>query len=227
MALRRWLTIGSLGLAVALSASANSIIRDPAMDVVEDVLSDPVSGGIHFTATDNGGGIFGFFNDTGQLITALTFITTAAPNLPQETIDVAFVCGSGGRVPNPFFLNCSIDYDPEDGRLTISFFGVNRPDDDEQVGEAGDQEGIGPVFRRIIACDGICPAFDPNIGHFAVNLNDGGVGGDRGGWNDPDLFPNGPAGFTGEAVFAPEPGTVALMAGALAGLAVVRRRRRR
>jgi hypothetical protein len=201
------------------------------MDVVEDVLSDPVSGGIHFTATANGGGIFGFFNDTGHLITALTIQTQAAPGLQPEDIRF-FTCNA----PNAYFLNCSVDYDYNPdinsafGLLTINFFGVNPPNDDSQIGEAGDQEGIGQVPSRIILCDGICPAvFDPNLGHFAINLNDGGLRtGDIGGWNQEGLFPNGPASFDGFATLAgvPEPGTLLLFASSLAGAVAVRRRRR-
>src|SRR5262245_23063900 len=130
----RSILLRSFLVAAAASATWASTIRDPAMDVQEDVLSDPVSHGIRIVPTANGGGLFGFFNDTGQLITALRFDLQALPGLSQDTIGANFFCGGGRAAPNPFFLQCTIDYNSDNGHLTISFFGVNSPDDDEQVG---------------------------------------------------------------------------------------------
>src|SRR6186997_106407 len=131
---RRSLFLISLLAAISTAAWAG-VIKDPAMGVDVDSNSDPLSGGINFTPV-NGGGVFSYFNDTGHLITELLFETFAAPNLPQQEVIDAFVCNASNN-QNPFFLDCSVDYQPSDGKLTIDFFGINPPDNDGILGEAG------------------------------------------------------------------------------------------
>src|SRR5215467_6063909 len=111
-------------LAALASAAWGSTIRDPAMGLDDGSLSSPISGAT-FTPV-NGGGVFDFFNDTGQLITLLTFETAVLPGLTPGQ-GAAFVCNDAATPdhPNPFFLSCSITYNPSSGLMDISFFGTD------------------------------------------------------------------------------------------------------
>jgi len=207
---RHWI-YGALLLTLTVPASAG-IIPDPAMSIEEDSLSDPVSGGISFVAGEErggsipGGGIFGFYNDTGFQITRIDIDTLANRSIPSADFDPAFQCNS------PFFLECDFFYNPDTGALRISFFGINS-----------DHQGIPSCGRSCL---------DTPFGHFAINLNNPPPEQDHGGWNLADFFPqddgpNGtdrPTSFVG-SVNSPEPGTVLLLGSALAGVSAIRRRR--
>jgi len=188
---------------------------------MQDSLSDPVSGGIRFTAVpgippNGGGGIFGFYNDTGETITRIDIDTLALTGLNPEIFGPpTFNCNAD----NPFFLQCGFSYNPDTGFLRISFFGVSPLRVD------------GP--HGIPSCGEIC--LDTSFGHFAINLNDNfSRDGNSGGWNLPDFFPqddgkepgeDGPTRFVGH-VNSPEPGTILLLSSALLGGLALRRRRR-
>lgn len=202
------------------AASWASVIPDPAMGVEEEVLSDPVSRGIVFTPGPNGGGLFGYFNDTGNIIVRLDITTVALPGRsPSLFQPPVFICNAGGTAEfeNPFFLDCAFQYSPTSGYLKISFFGVNPLDGDGLDGEAWDREGIG------VACLTRCG--DPEFGHFAFNLNNGFSRTDNntGGWEDPEFFPPGPTVFLVYVNGVPEPGTILLLLSGLAYLGFTRK----
>jgi hypothetical protein len=63
---------------------ANGII-DPQMKILEDELSDAIVQGMTFGPNGSGGGVFGFFNATGDTITELTFETLIKPTSARRT----------------------------------------------------------------------------------------------------------------------------------------------
>jgi hypothetical protein len=167
----------------------------------------------------NGGGVFGFFNDTGRIITLLTFDTTILPGLSPGQI-AEFVCNNAGTEidPNPFFLNCSIRYNSSNGLMDILFSGTDAQ-----------HQGILPVNSN---CN---PAPAPCTGHFLVTLNDGFslAPTATGGWNDPALVGNGAIRFGVAEIqsfgvdILPEPSTLWLAAGAVGVLGVLRFKRKK
>src|SRR5262249_42347383 len=155
-------------VAALASASWASTVTDPAMGLDDGSLSSPITGA-SFTPV-NGGGVFDFFNDTGQIITLLTFETTVLPGLTPGQLAL-FVCNDANTPghPNPFFLNCSIAYNGLNGLMDISFFGTDSQ-----------HPGILPVDTSCSIGVQVqtCP------GHFFVTLNDGfTLDGASGGWN--------------------------------------------
>src|SRR5438067_13267536 len=119
------ITIARFALIAAVAGAAwASPIRDPAMGLDDGSLSSPISGA-SFTPI-NGGGVFDFFNDTGHVITLLTFQTTVLPGLSTDQL-AAFVCNdaSTGGHANPFFLSCSVTYQSSTGVMEVSFFGTD------------------------------------------------------------------------------------------------------
>jgi hypothetical protein len=212
---RHWI-YSALLLTLTVPASAG-IIPDPAMSIEEDSLSSAVSEGFSFVADANGGGIFGFYNDTGFLITRIDIDTLANRNIGSRTFEAAFQCNS------PFFLDCRFFYNPNTGALRISFLGTNS-----------DHQGIP-------SCGDSC--LDSRIGHFAINLNNPPPEQDHGGWNLAEFFPqddgppnpedpeqrptDAPTGFVGTVNPTPEPSTMMLLLSSalLGGLALRRRRR--
>jgi len=214
------------------SSQANGII-DPQMKLLEDEFSTAITQGSQFNPNLQVGGIFGFFNATGQTLTEITFETLVQPNLSQDIIDTAFVCNQGNS--NPFFMYCRIDYNPSSGRMTIAFWGTRLPPSSIQLGivplpsgctaETADDPGCGPA------------------GHFAVSLsNSFDINDPDGGWSyseNPSLFlTQGPRFTVKELQYTfgatpqltaevPEPAMFALVGLGLTGLAVNKRRRSR
>lgn len=230
-----------LGLALiwtACDGSHASGITDPAMRVLDDDFSTAIGRGTVFAPNATGGGVFGFFNATGSIITELTFESNIAPNLTQDVIIAAFVCNQGNF--NPFFEFCSVNYG-KTGQLGIAFWGTNPLTGTEGNSSlAGQQKGVPSVLPGcnltpdIPGCTG--------VGHFAVSLNDSfSLSATTGGWSfelNPELFnPGGPAFSVTEiettfgalpsaAASVPEPATVTLIGSALVGFFVLRNRRR-
>ena len=116
-------------LAVGSSLTFAGPIRDPLMGIDAGSFSQAITPGTNFSA-NNGGGVFAYYNPTTQFIISLTFQTTILTGLSQDTIASSFNCNDATNptLPNPFFLNCSIGYVADNGRLTIDFFGVNPSD---------------------------------------------------------------------------------------------------
>jgi len=209
----RLIALASLAAAVAWAGP----ITDPAMGLDDGSLSSPITGATF--SPINGGGVFDFFNDTGELIALLTFDTTVLPGLLPEQI-AAFVCNDANTPghPNPFFVNCSISYHFDTGLIDISFFGL----DTNHLGiPPGDPNCHSSIQHN------------PCVGHFFVTLNDNFTlfPNGPGGWNDPALV--GPNGITfGVAGISPtssipEPSISCLTAGALGFLAIIWRRRKK
>ena len=194
-------------LAAIVSAAWGNTINDPAMGLDDGSLSSPITGATF--SPINGGGVFDFFNDTGHLITTITFQTTVLPGLSAAQL-AAFICNDATTPghPNPFFLNCSIGYESTTGVMDISFFGTDTQ-----------HPGILPLDTSCGDGDPLCS------GHFFVTLNDGfSLTGANGGWNDPTLVGSNPIQFS---VDLPEPSTGLLVAGALGVMAAIRIRRKR
>src|ERR1700752_2791906 len=116
------IVLGCVALALlASSALADTMQQAPAAGVESDNFSSPISKFVgQFDPTANNG-IIGFFNDTGDVITALSLHTTIATNLTTADISSSFSCNSGSA--DPFFLNCGFTYVSSTGSLTINFFG--------------------------------------------------------------------------------------------------------
>jgi len=223
----------SIVAALFVAPSFGDIIGDPQMGIDADGLSDPLTGNTTFSPV-NGGGIFRFYNGTGQLIVGLIFDTTIRTGLSQDTIARAFNCNSAGTsaLPNPFFLDCSVGYASQDGLLTISFFGVNPLDQPLTNSLVDLHEGIPPVPSGCLSnpdatgCTG--------VGHFLITLNNEFEVEDEeasGGWSpdrNPGLFDSTPQfGVAAIQTAVPEPAPVALLGGALAAIGLLRWRKRR
>ncbi len=222
-------------MAAIASVAGASIIKDPdpEMGLDSGSLSDPISTSTIFRPT-NGGGVFGFFNSSDSLITALIFRTTILPGLTQQQIAGVFNCNDANTeaLPNPFFLDCSVSY-TQDGTLRIDFFGVNPPTPNPFGGDlVGLHEGIPPILPGCRDTPDAPGCTD--VGHFRITLNDGFVTtGANGGWA-PDKTPgvftaDGPTFGVAEIDLAgaPEPATVVLSFSALLGLAGFGRLRKR
>jgi MYXO-CTERM domain-containing protein len=232
MTLLKRLSISCCTVILVCAAAKAGIIKDPSMGMEDGSFSSPILPGGNFIPDPAGGGSFGFFNPNSSFIVEIDFFTFLFPNLNPADVNTAFTCNSGPA--NPFFLNCGFQYFPSSGLLTIRFFGVNPSDapEDPFDNEAGEEEGIPtiPPGCPVEPAAGT-PCF--GVGHFVITLNDGFVvdpgGGGTGGWSDPNLFPGGDATlFVSDVITAsPEPGTMAMAAGALAAIAAWRRRRRR
>jgi hypothetical protein len=191
------------------------------MGIDKDSLSNPFNFDTTFVPNAFGGGTIRFFNDTGETIVDLTFATLLRPDLTTRDLAL-FSCNDANtpQLPNPFFLNCAINYDPRfsstAGLLSIRFFGVDPP-----------RGRLALVQDVVEGHNGIAPDE-----HFIVTLNDGFVEDPdgTGGWSDPSLFvPGGPHFFVLEingVTATPEPGTLGMMFGALAGAGILIRRRR-
>ena len=221
--------------AVVLSSVAwGGTITDPAMGLDSDSFSSPISSAGPFIPI-NGGGVFGFYNDTGAIISQLNIRTTILTGLSQSIIDAAFTC----EQPTSFFLNCSIAYQPATGVLTVSFFGVNPPDGDEfetpyspADNEHNEQQGIPPILAHCTLTPDIPGCND--VGHFVITLNDGfaTVGDPHGGWSfdrNPELFSSDGPSFSVAAIVTetPEPSAMILLGSGVAAVFLRRRLTRR
>ena len=227
-------------LVLSAAAARAGVISDPQMGVEAGDLSQPITTGVNFIP-NSGGGVFGFYNGTGQIITELVFQTTilSGLNLTQDQINGVFTCNapSTSGHPNPFFLDCSVGYVNLTGLLTISFYGVYPPDGDElptdpfpQANEVGEQEGIPPILPGCSSNPDSDACRD--VGHFLITLNtDFAVAGASGGWSNtatPGIFtPSGPTFTVAEVDAAPEPSPAILLAPALLCLVGIARKARR
>jgi hypothetical protein len=212
------------------AARANGII-DPQMKILEDEFSDAIFLGMQFSANASGGGVFGFFNGAGQTITQMTFETLIQPGISAGDIASAFFCNQGNF--NPFFQFCRIDYLASSGRMTVAFWGTNLSPTPYHLGVQPLPAGCTPAIA-----DQQSPLDCTTQGHFAMSLsNSFSLTDPVGGWLDPLVALPGGVTFTVTELQytfgatpqltaqVPEPGTIGLMAGALAGLAWFRKRR--
>jgi hypothetical protein len=220
------------------------------MGLESDSLSDPITVNTTFRPI-NGGGVFGFFNPTPLTIIALDFQTALKSGLDPATLVGVFFCNDANTPihPNPFFTNCALDYNPTNGSLVISFFGVDDDGGIQTLSKASskDCEEDDPIFERL----GILPlladcAQTPDApgctgqGHFVVTLNDGFVTtGTSGGWSvaaSPFFFSQDPVfrvmriaygDGTVELADIPEPSIAVIMSLGVACLILLRVRGRR
>ena len=225
-------------MAMALLAAPvwAGIVQDPTGGVEADNFSQPISTfSGHIDPTANGG-VIGFFNDTGGILTELSLHTTIATNLTPADISSSFTCNSG--TANPFFTNCEFDYVSLTGSLTLRFFGVNPSDGDEFDGtdaEVPEQEGIPPVVGSCLLTPDI-PSCN-TVGHFSFVFNDNFLtsGNVTNGWtpnttstaNPGTLLFNGPPMFDPPQFISdgPEPSALLLLGSGILALAGLLRRR--
>ncbi len=226
---------GCILIAVLSAAASASPIKDPQMGLDSGSLSDPITLDTMFSPNGNGGGAFGYFNATGFFIRGLVFGTTILPGLTTDQLAGVFSCNDQSTPghPNPFFMNCFVNYTPSTGQLKIAFFGTfpeevpGDPGDDE----AGEHEGIPPTPPRCL--DTPDAPGCRQVGHFIVTLNNNYTPSPSGtgGWSTtatPGIFlPGGPTFEVLEIDTAPEPGTAGMLCGALIGLAGLAYRRRK
>ena len=231
-------SISGCAAIVFLAASGwGGTIHDPAAGVIDDNFSTAISTFTgQFNPTANNG-VFGMYNDTGAILTALFLHTTINTGLTAADINSSFTCNSGAA--NPFFLNCGFSYSSATGSLTISFFGVNPPDGDEFTGldtEIGEQQGIPPINPRCFTNPNAVNC--NNVGHFAFVFNNGFLtSGDLvNGWNtntrstaNPNtfLFSVQPQFDAPQFTAAPEPCSLLLLGGGIFALGALSRRRLR
>ena len=232
---------------VLTAASARAdVVRDPTAGVEAGSFSNPITGLGSFNPSGDPGtpGLIGLFNNTGAFITQLALTTTIKTGLSATTIANAFTCNSStnNQAPNPFFLNCAINYNSTSGLLSINFFGVNPSTGDEPDAnddEVGEHEGIPPILPSCINTPDVAGCTD--VGHFVLVFNNDFVPVTdpnhpqlNNGWTDPVNF--GPNGALGNEVptfnppiigAAPEPSMAFLEFGGSALLLLIARRARR
>ena len=121
--------------AVSFSALANPTPSDP--EILIDIGDAPFNLSTDFNAIQPDGTTqslaFDFHNDTGGIVTSLTFNTTINKNLSDTS---AFNCPAD---PGYFFF-CKVNYDGPSGALQYQFFGVDPPEGDENFALSGDNE---------------------------------------------------------------------------------------
>ncbi len=137
--LNRWLAL--CALLGALSGTGRASIIDPQMGVTEAGDSTEFTNGIVFGPDSFGGGATEYYNGTGGIITSLTFSTEIFLT-PDQLASLACNSSQDPTSPNPFFLNCVIDYFAGQGQnpglLEFLFYGTNS-------GTGGTDEGIPPL----------------------------------------------------------------------------------
>jgi hypothetical protein len=170
-----------------------------------------------------------FNNNTGGIITSLSFSADIAMNLPTGSdglptnngVDV-FACTQVGQFVEGYFLGCNITYDSTTGALTFLFSGVNPP----QGAEVCPSGNCAPSQR------GIPPDTIPTDPEFTIELLawTGDATAQMGPDSPPvDVFIGGvvPV-LTNTFTATPEPSTLAFLAIAFlltAGAAQLRRRK--
>lgn len=144
--------IGALFLGSALVASANPV--DP--DILIDAGLDPpglflLSSQLNVVQPDGTTPeTFEFLNDTGSLVTRMSFETLINPGLN------IFDSGSFSCNPNTQFFACNVTYNQSTGDLLYSFFATQPADGDETIdpNEPNEQEGLPPGADFFITLDG-------------------------------------------------------------------------
>jgi len=110
---------------VALAATGHAGTIDPQMGMTDAGDSNAFTQGVMFGPDANGGGVISFYNATGATIVSVTFATTLniSPGLqPTFSCNNAF----NSLLPNPFFENCSADYNPSTEYLQFVFYGTSQ-----------------------------------------------------------------------------------------------------
>lgn len=223
MLLGRFMVACSLmaGLSVVARADLTPVDPEIAIDIGSD--STAIGPGVPFYSdtTIGGGGVTQFYNPNSGFITELVFqvpVNNGTFNCYNDGSDGTF----GG-----FFLGCSALYNSQNGILTITFSGVNPPDEDSGCDtEVGEHEGIPPLQA---GCTG--------RGQFGVDLNDVIVVNNQnvhltnGSWNNVSNPPNSQLTFITTNVqangvdVAPEPSTLLPLAGGFLLIGILARRR--
>jgi hypothetical protein len=228
----RCVFVGLMLGALSTGAMAGTI-TDPAMSMDAGSFSTPLGAFNSFTPT-NGGGVLDLFNDTGELITSIEFQTNLPAGMTPRAVEALFSCNNASdlTLANPFFLNCSVDYNPNSGQLSILFSGVNPVTGDVFVNNGvGTDQGIPPLLPGCTVPTADTPLCAVQA-HFAISFNDNFVftGPPSGGWSttsNPSLFPSqptfGPPTVTLEQL-TPEPSPAILVAAGLLTLAALSRR---
>jgi hypothetical protein len=220
MSLTRLQVLSAMLAAVCGVASAGTV-TDPAMGMAAGSYSTGLSQFVSFTPNQTtGGGILDLNNDSGDVITGITFQTFIQEGLSLPEIDAAFTCNSASDVtlPNPFFLTCTISYNLNNGQLDFAFSG---------------DSGIPPMALGCTDANADTPACTGQ-GHFAMTFNDGYLlTGDAGEWlgSDAVLFKGPPVITISDVTLqaapgsVPEPSALLLALTGLFGLAAISRRR--
>jgi len=156
---------------VALAAAGQANTIDPQMGMTDAGDSNAFYSGVMFGPDSNGGGVISFYNATGATIVSVTFATTLDIN---PNLQPTFSCNNANNplLPNPFFLNCSADYDPTTEYLQFQFYGTGQSGDGSNLFYGGSPQTLGPD-------DGIPPGLQFVITfnyNFSLNVDSGGWG---------------------------------------------------
>jgi hypothetical protein len=135
--------------AFSFSALANPTPTDPEILIDIGFGSDSLQNQFNLLQPDgtNPSISLVFKNDTGGIVTSLTFDAFIQAHLTDTQVHSGFSCQPDAGNHFALFLSCGVDYTASTGELKYQFFGVNPADGDENFpvdhdNEIGQWEGV-------------------------------------------------------------------------------------